>query len=112
MKPKITRVRLPAITCPHCNTRSIVRTSEKVTATYRELRLRCENDECGWSGVAAISIIRTIVPSARPNPEVHLPFSKAGPVLPKTKPANDDMPIPANDVEPLPAPCDAMIAPG
>ncbi|MEG3182102.1 ogr/Delta-like zinc finger family protein [Sphingomonas sp. LT1P40] len=85
------RPRLPGISCPHCGDRSIVRHSEQVTPIVRELRLVCDNVECGHTFVAQLTVIRTVRPSARPNPSVFLPSGDWSP------PANDDAPPPAND---------------
>lgn len=85
--------RLPGIHCPHCGDRSIVRSSEQVTPIVRELRLTCDNIECGHYFVAQLSVIRTVRPSARPNPDVHLPCGD-------WTPANDTAPLPANDDKP------------
>lgn len=95
-----TRGRLPAIHCPHCGERSIVRDSVAVTDMVRELRLNCMNDECGHTFVAQLSIVRTIRPAARPKLSVNLPFGEW-----RKRPANDDVPDAANDTEapPLPA---------
>ncbi len=89
---KKTLTRLPGIICPHCNKRSIVRDSVQVTATVRELRLSCQNDDCGHTFVGQLSIVRTIRPAARPNPRVVLPFGEW-----RSRPANDDTRVPAND---------------
>ncbi|HET9511818.1 MAG TPA: ogr/Delta-like zinc finger family protein [Sphingomonas sp.] len=97
-KKKLTR--LPAIHCPHCGTRSIVRDSVQVTELVRELRLVCENDDCGHSCVAQLSIIRTIRPAAQPRPDIRLPFGdwRSRPVVDVDgKPDNDNHPDPAND---------------
>ncbi|SDA21729.1 ogr/Delta-like zinc finger family protein [Sphingomonas sp. NFR15] len=96
-----TKSRLPRITCPHCGTRTIVRSSEQVTPTYREVRLSCENEECGHTMLAGISIIRTIRPSARPNPDVMLPIGNQNLRVARARPANDDTRVPANDEQPL-----------
>lgn len=93
MKPtSIARPRIPVIACPHCDSRAIVRNSEQMAPLCRELRFRCENDACGHTFVASLEIIRTITPSACPNPNVHLPLAprRAAP-----RPANDD--VVAND---------------
>ncbi|WP_253250853.1 ogr/Delta-like zinc finger family protein [Sphingomonas melonis] len=90
--------RMPAIACPHCQSRCIVRNSYDVTAMVRELRMTCENVDCGHVFVGQLSVVRTLRPSAQPNPAVHLPFGtwRAQPA----KPANDDAPpLPANDDE-------------
>jgi len=96
-----TKMKLPRITCPHCGCRTIVRDSVQVSPTYREVRLNCDNDDCGHTMLAGISIIRTLRPSARPNPEVSLPLANQNLRRPKARPANDDQPEPANDDEPL-----------
>lgn len=88
--------RIPAIACPHCHTRSVARTGYEITDLVRELRMVCDNLECGHIFVVQMSVIRTLRPSAQPNPAVHLPFGtwRAQPA----KPANDDAPpLPAND---------------
>ena len=96
-----TKSRLPRITCPHCGQRTIVRSSEQITLTYREVRLSCDNEDCGHTMLASISIIRTIRPSARPNPNVTLPIGNQNLRVPRARPANDDTRVPANDEEPL-----------
>ena len=89
---KTERARLPAIKCPHCKGKTIVRDSQEITDSVRELRLVCTDDDCGFSAVAQLSFIRQIRASARPNPEFRLPFGAWS-----RKPANDDHPLPAND---------------
>jgi hypothetical protein len=98
------RPRQPAINCPHCGGRAIVRHSIPETNLSRELRFRCDDDSCGHTFVAQLVIIRTLVPSARPNPEVHLPLCNPRLQHFKNPPANDDHREPANDAEaPTPA---------
>ena len=83
----------------------MVRTSEQITLTYRELRLACDNDDCGHTMLASLEIIRTIRPSLRPNPEVMLPLGNQNVRVRRPRHANDDTRIPANDEDPLrPAP--------
>jgi len=94
---KKTLNRLPAITCAHCDAKSIVRTSTDVTNMVREIRLECTNGDCGHSFVAQLSVIRTIRPSRTPRDGIHLPFANPNLVGPDTKPANDDQPQHAND---------------
>lgn len=38
----------------------------------RELRYRCDNDDCGHTFVAQLEIIYTVTPSACPRSDVHL----------------------------------------
>ena len=86
------RARLPAIKCPHCRGKTIVRDSQEITDSVRELRLVCTDDDCGFSAVAQLSFIRQIRASARPNPEFRLPFGAWC-----RKAANENHPAPAND---------------
>jgi len=92
MTTKRTLTRLPAIACPHCEAKAIVRDSTEITPMVRELRLSCTNDDCGHTFVAQLSVIRTIRPSDMAREDVRLPF---GAWL--KRPANDDHPTPAND---------------
>ncbi|HEX8583032.1 MAG TPA: ogr/Delta-like zinc finger family protein [Allosphingosinicella sp.] len=84
-RPK-SKPRIPAIACPHCQERAICRTSSQITPLARELLYRCDNDECGHAFISQLEIIRTVTPSARPNPAVHLPLT-----------ARHSAPRPAND---------------
>lgn len=87
---------MPAIACPHCESRCIVRNSYDVTNMVRELRMECDDVDCGHVFVAQLSAIRTLRPAAQPNPAVHLPFGTWR--ADTAKPANDDSPpLPAND---------------
>ena len=92
MTTKRTLTRLPAIPCPHCDTKAIVRDSIEITVMVRELRLSCTNDDCRHTFVAQYSVIRTIRPSDIPKEGVRIPFGAWS-----KKPANDDHPMPAND---------------
>ena len=62
--------------CPHCGTRSVVRTSEFITPTFTRLYVQCGNLECGhtWRVDAESNV--TISPSARPNPRVEMQLSQ------------------------------------
>lgn len=61
--------------CPHCRTMCIVRSSNVLTRTSRELFFVCMNVNCGHTFSAVMSILRTISPSAMPDPTVVLPMS-------------------------------------
>ncbi len=78
-----------SIDCPHCGQKARTRSSRAVGPTYKQLNMQCSNLECGHTFAAALEILYTIAPSARPNPEINLrmapPRSKALPT-----PANDD----------------------
>lgn len=89
---KKTLTRLPAIACPHCAAKAIVRDSTEITPMVRELRLSCTDADCDHTFVAQLSVIRTIRPSAKPKADVRLPLGAWS-----KKPANDDHPTPAND---------------
>ena len=62
--------------CPHCGTRSTVRTSEHMSPTVTWLYVQCRNLECGhtWRVDAEASV--TISPSAIPNPTVKMALSQ------------------------------------
>ncbi|WP_037487954.1 ogr/Delta-like zinc finger family protein [Sphingomonas phyllosphaerae] len=91
------------VLCPHCQSAAAIRTSEQQTRLVRELLLLCSNDACGFRFVGQIVAVRTIQPSYAPHPAISLPL------VVRSRPANDDAPIPANDerapaadVEPMP----------
>lgn len=61
--------------CPHCKGPSKVRSSAQVTPTYRELLCYCENPLCGHVWIDGIEPVRTLSPSAVPDPGVRIPLS-------------------------------------
>ena len=61
--------------CPHCQSKARVGKSNQVTQLYKELRCTCTNDECGYVWVACITPVRTLSPSAAPDPDVAIPLS-------------------------------------
>ncbi len=61
--------------CPHCERPSIIRSSRRMTKLTREIAYCCINPECGHTFVALTEIVRTLSPSATPDPSVHLPLS-------------------------------------
>lgn len=63
------------INCPHCNSRPFVRSSRFFSPTLRELVFICSNAECGHSYAANLEVVRTLSPSAMPNPDIRLPMS-------------------------------------
>lgn len=93
MTKRIDRTRLPGIKCPHCKNKTVVRDSQEVTPSVRELRVVCTDDDCGFSAVAQLSFVREIRASTTPNPDVRLPFGS----WPMPKPANENHRDPAND---------------
>jgi len=84
--------RVPATVCPHCLTRSIAYDSVEIDRLTREIRYVCQNPDCGHTFVAQLGIFRTVRPSMIPNPAIRLPRGQW-----RSKPANDDNRVPAND---------------
>ena len=78
--------------CPHCLTRSIAYDSVEIDRLTREIRYVCQNPDCGHTFVAQLGIFRTVRPSMIPNPAIRLPHGQW-----RSKPANDDNRVPAND---------------
>ena len=64
--------RLP---CVHCGQAAVIRTSTQVTRLTREYVFCCTNPECGHTFVALMEVVRTLSPSATPDPSVCLPLS-------------------------------------
>lgn len=60
-----------AVSCPHCSARCIIRTSRKVTETYREAWAICPG--CGFKGKAHVAWDAEASPSLLPDPRVSLP---------------------------------------
>jgi hypothetical protein len=46
--------RIPGMTCPHCETRSIAYDSVKIDRLTREIRYRCADVDCGHVFVAQL----------------------------------------------------------
>lgn len=63
------------IRCPHCNGRSIARSSRELSGTMREIFFQCLDVECGHTYVAQLEIVRTLSPSGKPNSAVRVPMS-------------------------------------
>ena len=61
--------------CPHCRMPSVIRTSLEMTVLTRETTYCCTNAECGHTFSALTEIVRTLSPSATPNPSINLPLS-------------------------------------
>ena len=101
--------RMPHICCPHCGTKAFARHPGKTDVMYRELYYHCRDTlACGHVFVVGMEILRTIRPSAMPNPAIRLPITPY-------RPANDQTAPPANDDQPEPLPpaaCDRVTAPG
>ena len=63
--------------CPHCGAKCNTAKTEQMTPVYREITYVCTNDECGYVFVAALEPIRSLDPSKKPNPTIHIPFRNA-----------------------------------
>ena len=61
--------------CPHCDSPCVIRSSEHMSVLTRQSFYCCVNAECGHTFVALTEIVRTLSPSATPNPSVNLPLS-------------------------------------
>lgn len=96
--------------CPHCGERLIVRGSEQIAPTVRNLRMNC--DECGFRGMAQLALTHVSRQSDAPVEGVRLPFSNPNLLWPRRRAANDDAPVPANDdAEPVPAVAESLPGP-
>lgn len=61
--------------CPHCNSASLIRNSDRVTPVAKDLYMNCLNTDCGHTWKAQISIVHTLSPSAMPDPEIDIPMA-------------------------------------
>ncbi|MBR8055646.1 ogr/Delta-like zinc finger family protein [Burkholderia vietnamiensis] len=61
--------------CPHCRARTIARTSRELSETMREIVFVCTDYDCGHTFVSQLEAVRTLSPSAKPNPGIGLPIS-------------------------------------
>lgn len=66
---------MSSVTCPHCKSRALIRTSRQLTALVKEVYCQCQNLMCGHTFVAHVEAVRTISPSATPDPQVALQIS-------------------------------------
>ncbi len=60
--------------CPHCKTKCQTINTAQITDTYREVRYACKNFRCGFIFTAAITPMRTIMPSMIPNHKINIPL--------------------------------------
>ncbi len=67
------------LTCPHCDSLAVIRTSKGMSEITREASAQCTNVECAHTWIAQISAVRTIAPSMMPNPKVYIPLSPRSP---------------------------------
>lgn len=56
--------------CPHCKSIATIRSSKDVGSLVREAKCQCSNLACGHTFVAMLEVVRTISPSAFPDPLV------------------------------------------
>lgn len=63
------------IRCPHCRAKSRAVKSREMTLTMREVTYSCTEAHCGHTWVAGLEVMRTLSPSAMPNPAVNIPIS-------------------------------------
>lgn len=61
--------------CPHCDYPTLTRNSDQLSKLVKRSWHSCTNLECGHTFVTHQEIVRTVSPSATPNPSVLLPLS-------------------------------------
>lgn len=71
------RQRHSMIPCPHCHAPTLVRSSELVTPTSKDLYCLCLNPDCGATWKAQLSIVYMLSPSAMPRPGIDIPMAPA-----------------------------------
>lgn len=64
---------IPGMRCPHCDSRSTIRSSLTYSSTYRTATYQCINIECGFTWLCALHVLHEMSPSAMPNPSVNIP---------------------------------------
>lgn len=63
--------------CPHCEGKTVIRTSQTVNVLLRQLTFQCQDPECGHTFMAWLEAYCTLSLSAKPNPLVYLPMSES-----------------------------------
>lgn len=63
--------------CPHCESKTVIRTSQTVNVLLRQLTFQCLDPECGHTFMAWLEAYCTLSLSAKPNPHVYLPMSES-----------------------------------
>lgn len=56
--------------CPHCKSLAFIRSSKDIGALVREGSCQCTNLACGHTFVINVEVVRTLSPSAFPDPLV------------------------------------------
>lgn len=64
------------IKCPHCKSLARIRTSKELSDLTREVTCQCDNVHCGHTFVAHIEAVRTLSPSATPDPLIDLQLTQ------------------------------------
>lgn len=65
-----------AFKCPDCGATAYTRTSRMMSILTRETYYQCSNLECGATFKSYEQIAGRLSPSAKPNPYVHLPYTR------------------------------------
>lgn len=78
-RPKKRTARGNTTACPDCGAPCITIRTKQLAPTTREITYQCSNDACGHIFVAELPVVRTVVPSDKPNPDVHIPLALATP---------------------------------
>jgi len=56
--------------CPHCGSPAFIRSSKQLSKLVKEAACQCANVVCGHTFIVAVEVVRTISPSAFPDPLV------------------------------------------
>lgn len=56
--------------CPHCGSVSFIRSSKQLSKLVKEASCQCTNVVCGHTFIVAVEVVRTLSPSAFPDPLV------------------------------------------
>ena len=56
--------------CPHCSAVAFIRSSKQLSTLVKEATCQCTNLVCGHTFIVAVEVVRTISPSAFPDPLV------------------------------------------
>ena len=61
------------VECPHCGSKSRIRTSTQLSTLVRKSYCQCDNVMCGHTFVVHTEVVRTLSPPAKPNDSISLP---------------------------------------
>ena len=59
--------------CPHCRSRCKSIRTRELSDLVREVHYQCLNEACGFIFAAQIEVVRTVLRSLNPNPDVAVP---------------------------------------